>query len=90
MVLPGFGQPQWVDVTHASGPGAGGGRNEGHQEGRNGQQQAAWARKTEFKWKLEMEKARISRGKKEKNYFLFVNKEGDFAYEDGVIAEDYE
>ena len=69
MVLPGFGQPQWVDVTHASGPGAGGGRNEGHQEGRNGQQQAAWARKMEFKWKLE--KARISRGKKEKTICFF-------------------
>ena len=69
MVLPGFGLPQWEDVAHAAGPGAGGGRNEGHQEGRNGQQQAAWARKTEFKWKLE--KARISRGKKEKTICFF-------------------
>ena len=93
MVLPGFGQPQWEDVAHAAGPGAGGGRasggrNEGQgQESRNGQQQAQWTRKTEFKWKLEIEKARITRGKKESNYLIFINKESDIAYEDEVIAD---
>ena len=34
-----------------------------------------------------MERARITRGKKEKNYLLFINKDGDFSYDEEVIAD---
>ena len=84
MGLNGFGKPPWADVAA--------GRKEGQDArsqgpGRNDQQQSAWARRTEFKRKMEMEKARITRGKKEKNYLLFINKDGDFSYDEEVIAD---
>ena len=84
MTLNGFGKPPWADVAA--------GRRDGQDArsqgpGRNDQQQSAWARRTEFKRKMEMEKARITRGKKEKNYLLFINKDGDFSYDEEVIAD---